>query len=145
MLVRTAALAAPLVDTSGPVDHVDHAGRTAGASPKISWLPRILRDPTAIELHVLARIAVHSWGREAVPYYPPNDHQRAVALALSAAGVRLVIRTAGDRPSFRLSRLGERVARRVLRLVPADLDRKRELEFDRMRALMRNDWEVTSA
>jgi len=142
MLVRTAALAASLVDTSAPFDHAD---RPAGAPPKISWLPRILRDPTAIEAHMLARIAVHSWSREDVPYYPPNEHQRAVALALSAAGVRLVTYTPGDRPSFRLSRLGERVARRVLRLVPADVDQRRESEFDRMRALMRNDWEVTSA
>jgi hypothetical protein len=46
----------------------------------------------------------------------------------------------GHQPAFRLSRLGEVIARRVLRLVPVEEDMAREREFDRMRTLMRNRW-----
>ena len=45
-------------------------------------------------------------------------------------------------PCFRLSRLGEAAARRVLHLVPAQADWGREREFDQMRELMRNKWEI---
>lgn len=46
---------------------------------------------------------------------------------------------ASAQTTYILTRLGDAVARRALHVVPAPEDRAREREFDRMRALMRND------
>ncbi len=69
-------------------------------------------------------------------------HQLRVARSLAGPDLRVLLQIGGRRPCFRLSCLGESVARRVLHLVPAQADQAREREFDRMRALMRNDWET---
>jgi hypothetical protein len=68
-----------------------------------------------------------------------------VAASLASPEVRLLVATASHLPSFSLSRLGEYVARRTLRLVPWEVDQAREIAFDRMRNLMRNDWEIDAA
>lgn len=111
--------------------------------PDIVSLSRILQELSVIERHILARAASHCWTHEgAIPYIPPTLHQTAVALALSAPSMRLLSSVPSRRGaySFRLTRLGEAVACRVLHIVPAAEDRAREREFDRIRALMRSDF-----
>src|SRR5690349_15800499 len=108
-------------------------------------LPRLLHELSAIQRHVLGRVAAHGWTQGgAIPYIPPNAHQRDVARALADAPFRLVVasRVAQRRASFRLTHLGELAARRLLPVVLTDTDRARECEFDRLRWLMRNEWET---
>jgi hypothetical protein len=106
-------------------------------------LPIVLHELAAIQRHILARVAVHTWTHGgSIPFVPPNTHQATVAASLAAPEVRLLVLTASCPASFSLSRLGEYVARRMLCLVPWEVDQTREIEFDRMRALMRNDWEI---
>lgn len=96
-----------------------------------------------MERQVLTCVAVHHWNHGgSIPYRPPTAHQVRVARWLAGPDLRLLCRVGGRRPSFRLSRLGEVIAQRALRLVPAVADMAREREFDRMRALMRNEWET---
>jgi len=69
-------------------------------------------------------------------------HQEGVARVLAGPDLRLLSLLGGRKPCFRLSRLGEVIARRMLHLVQAEQDIAREREFDRMRSLMRNEWEI---
>jgi hypothetical protein len=104
-------------------------------------LPCILRELTVVQRHVLTCVAVHHWNfGGSIPYRPPTTHQAGVARLLAGPEPSLLSLVGGRRPSFRLSRLGEVVGRRV---VPGEEDRARERTFDQMRALMRNTWEVT--
>jgi len=110
----------------------------------VTVLPRVLHDLTLVQRHILGRVAVHSWTHDgAIPFIAPNAHQFAVALALAAPGVHLlevVVSPISFRQSFRLTRLGGYVVRHLFRLVPAGDDRRRELEFTKMRQLMLNAW-----
>jgi hypothetical protein len=106
-------------------------------------LPCISQELSIVERHVLTCVAVHHWNfGGSIPYRPPTAHQADVASWLAGPDLRLLSLLGGRKPCFRLSRLGEKIARRLLKLVPAEQDMAREREFDRMRALMRNEWEV---
>lgn len=110
-------------------------------------LPRRDRELQLIEQYVLARVAVHTWTFNGqIPYRAPNRHQFAAALALAGPGVRLLTAShwgggSYRRVTFRLSGLGERTVRRLFHLVPAEAVQEREVAFDKLRALMRNEWE----
>lgn len=68
-----------------------------------------------------------------------------MALESAAPGVHLLevfVSPATLRQSFRLTRLGAYVVRRLFCLVSEDDDRRRELEFTKMCRLMLNDWET---
>jgi hypothetical protein len=56
-------------------------------------------------------------------------------------GLAVVVSPISFQQSFRLTRLGRRVVRRLFRLVPAREDQRRELEFTKMRRLMQRAWE----
>jgi hypothetical protein len=106
-------------------------------------LPCIPQELSIIERHVLTCVAVHHWSHKGeIPYWPPTAHQEDVARWLAGPDLRLLQMWGKRWPCFCLSQLGDAVARRLLRLVPAKLDMAREREFDRMRSLMRNDWEI---
>jgi len=106
-------------------------------------LPRIPQELTVVQRHVLTCVAVHHWNfGGSIPFLPPTAHQERVARWLAGPDRRLLHMLRKRRSAFRLSRLGEMIARRLLRLTPAVEDMAREREFDRMRALMRNDWET---
>src|SRR5690349_535388 len=55
----------------------DHLASSTSTYPtNIVILPCLLRQLTAIQLHMLGRVATHCWthgGR--IPYVPPNAHQ----------------------------------------------------------------------
>jgi len=114
--------------------------------PIIVSLPRVLHDLSEVQWHILARVAVHSGTHAgAIPFVAPNPHQFAVALGLAAPDVHLLevaVSPVSFCQSFRLTHLGCYVVRRLFRLVPADDDRRQELEFTKMRQLMHNDWET---
>lgn len=110
----------------------------------VDWRP-FGQDLSEIERHVLGRIALHEWthgGR--VPFSAPNAHQRAVAFRLAAPTRGLVSAASWSarRTTFRLTDRGEVVTRAALRVVAAGPNHGWEVEFDRMQALMRNDWET---
>jgi hypothetical protein len=113
----------------------------------VAVLPHLLHDLTEIQRYVLARATVHCWTqRGRIPFFPSTGHQRQVAWTL-AAEVRLLAPywvPCGRvfRLDFRLTRLGELAAPRVLHLVPADRDRARERAFDDLRAVMSSGWQV---
>lgn len=115
---------------------------------RIVPLPQLRQELTAVERYVLGRVAIHTCNHDgAIPYIAPNRHQFSVALTLAAPDVRLLLASTHEYASFeevafRLSRLGRRMVQRVFRLVPLEDVLDREIEFDRMRALMRNEWEV---
>jgi hypothetical protein len=121
-----------------------------GVEPSISssllTLPRLLAELTAMQRYVLARAATHSWTYGGlIPFLPGTPHQGLIALSLSTPPLPLfeIVMVSHRRTAFRLSRLGERAARCVLKVVPAEQDWAREEEFDRMRALMRNRLETS--
>lgn len=125
---------------------VSAASVASSSLAPVVLLPVVLHELAAIQRHILARVAVHTWTHDgSIPFVPPNAHQAAVAVSLAAPEVRLLVATASRPRSFSLSRLGEYAARRTLRLVPSEVDQAREVEFDRMRYLMRNDWEASNA
>ncbi len=124
------------------VDLLDEAAQRFEQA-SIYSLPRVLHDVSTIERHVLSCVATHCWTHQgSIPYRPPTAHQAVIADALAGPTMRLLTRVATRRPTYILSRLGESVTRRVLHVVCALEDRVGEREFDRMRALMRNDWET---
>lgn len=134
------ALVAPPRHQSGVVENTD--------APVLSAV--ILRLPctlSEIEGHVLSPVAVHCWTHDgAIPYIPPNRYQALVARRLAVRDVRLLLAFSirrGGHSAYCLSRLGEHVAHRVLDVVFASYDGEQECEFDRMRSLMRNEWEVS--
>ncbi len=99
-----------------------------------------LRVLTPIQRHVLQCAATHCWTHQgSIPYHPPTAHQASIAQGLAGDGWRLLLRTPARKPTYVLTRLGDAVAHRMLRVVPAAQDRAREREFDRMCALMRLD------
>lgn len=110
----------------------------------VTVLPRVLRNLTLVQRHILGRVAVHGWTHDGIiPFFAPNAHQFAVALELAAPGVHLlevVVSPITLRQSFRLTRLGSYVVRHLFRLVPAREDQRRECEFTQMRQFMHNDW-----
>src|SRR5215467_8920674 len=114
---RPTDLAALLADLTDP------ARSPAGRS--LALLPRVLHELTEVQRHVLARAATHCWTHGGhIPYFPPTDQQRAVAWTLAASEVRLlapswVVRGHSFRLAFRLTRVGEVAARRVLHVVPS--------------------------
>jgi hypothetical protein len=106
----------------------------------VDWLPRMLHEFSEIQRHVLARAAMHSLRFDGkIPYIPPTPLHRDIAFSL--ADVRLLTLTS-KRPAFSLSRLGLLVVHRLFRIVPARWVIEREIEFEFMRALMRNHWET---
>ncbi len=108
-------------------------------------LPCVPQEMSIVERHVLTCVAVHHWNfGGSIPYRPPTAHQEDVACWLAGPDLRLLRLLGGRKLCFRLSRLGEMIARRMLRLVPAEQDMAREREFDRMRSLMRNAWEIAT-
>lgn len=116
------------------------------AAERVVRLPRLVQELTLIERHILGCVAVHSWTHgNTIPFVAPNAHQFAVALGLAAPGVRLLevaVSPVCFQQSFRLTRLGAYVVRRLFRLVPAHADQRRELAFTKMRRLMQNAWET---
>jgi hypothetical protein len=129
-----------LDDATASQESVEQAPITEAAKrPAISFLPRLLAlNP--IQRHVLRCVAAHCWTHHGeIPYRPPTDYQATIACDLAGSAWRLLLQKPTRNPSYILTRLGDGVARRVLRVVPAASDRAREREFDRMRALMRHD------
>src|SRR5689334_18080609 len=94
-------------------------------------LPSVLHDLSEVQRHILGRVAVHGGTHEgAIPFVAPTAHQFALALELAAPGVHLLevaVSPVTFRQSFRLTRLGGYVVRRLFRLVPPDDDRRHEL------------------
>ena len=119
-----------------------------GAAANIVTLPQLRRELAAIELHVLKCVAVHTHNHGgAIPYIAPNSHQFSVALALAAPDLRLLLAStntyrAFSKASFWLSGFGWRVVQRLFHVIPQEEVVAREIEFDKMRTLMRNDWEA---
>jgi hypothetical protein len=112
-------------------------------SAKVELLPCVIYALDAMQKYVLGRVAVHNWThRGEIPYIPPNPHQASIAFGLAVPGVRLLLPTS-LMPSYKLSRLGDIAVHRLFRFVDVNLDHDREREFDRMRALVRNDWETS--
>jgi hypothetical protein len=107
-------------------------------------LPSVLYDLSVVQRHILARVAVHAWTHDgSIPFVAPNAHQFAVALGLAAPGIRLLevsVSPVSFQQSFRLTRLGAYVVRRLFCLVPAQDDQRREREFTKLRQMMHNDW-----
>ena len=109
--------------------------------------PRLLEQLTEVQRHVLARIAVHTWNHGgSIPFYAPNAHQRAVAFSLGAPELGLVaplvsLVASTPRLCFRLTRVGDAAARRVFNVLPSAVVERREAVYQRLCALMRNDWE----
>lgn len=122
----------------------------AGADkPKnLSILPQLRQELTAIEVHVLKCVAAHTCNHScAIPYIAPNSHQFSVALALAAPDLRLLLAstdtyTSFSKVSFRLSGFGWRIVQRLFHVIPQEEVVAREIEFDKMRTMMRNDWEA---
>jgi hypothetical protein len=106
-------------------------------------LPCSIRELSDIQRYILARVAVHSWTHGGlIPFVPPNAHQANIAARLASPEMHLLIATSSRPPSYRLSRLGQFAVRQVLHLVPAQRDRAREIEFDRLRTFMESAWET---
>jgi hypothetical protein len=125
-------------------------GATDVAQPStlanVSFLPWFLAELTPMQRYILARAATHTWtDGGSIPFRPGTGHQRAIAMSLATPDLPLLVAVARSRQrlAFRLSRLGERAARCVLRVMWAEADRACEEEFDRMRALVRNTWEIS--
>jgi hypothetical protein len=128
-----------------PPQHTNTAPGAVASLPRMSLLqlPCSIRDLSDIQRYILARVAVHSWTHGgSIPFVPPNAHQATVAARLAAPEMRLLIATSSRPRSYRLSRLGQCAVRQVLHLVPAQRDRAREIEFDRLRTFMEHAWET---
>ena len=126
------------VGTTRIVQVVELIPRAHGEAT-ISLFPPLLAL-TPIQLHVLRCVAAHCWTHQrSIPYHPPTAHQAMIAQDLASESWRLLRRTPMRLPTYVLTRLGDAIAHRVLHVVPAEQDRAREREFDRMRALMRMD------
>jgi hypothetical protein len=124
---------------SAPADQVK--------STNVSVWPRLRQELTELERYVLGRVAIHTCNHDgAIPYIAPNAYQFSVALALAAPDVRALLASTRDyasfrQVSFRLSRVGWRLVRRLFRLTPLEEVMEREIKFDRLRTLMRDVWE----
>jgi hypothetical protein len=127
-----------LEDEAAPQQHVERLPITIPSQPvAITFLPRLL-TLTSIQRHVLGCVAVHCWThRGRIPYHPPTAHQAVIACDLAAPEMRLLVEKPTPTPTYILSRIGDAVARRVLRVVPLATLCERERAFDQMRALMR--------
>ena len=128
-----------------PSQHTNAAPGPVDSLPRMSLLrlPYSIRELSDIQRHVLARVAVHCWTHGgSIPFVPPNVHQANIAARLASFEMCLLIATWSRPPSYRLSRLGQFAVRQVLHLVPAQRDRAREIEFDRLRTFMEHAWET---
>jgi hypothetical protein len=129
-----------LDDAPASQESVEQAPITESAKrPAISFMPRLLAL-NSIQQHVLRCVAAHCWTHQGeIPYHPPTGYQATIACDLAGSTWRLLLQKQTRKPAYTLTRLGDAVVRRVLRVVPTAADRARECEFDRMRALMRHD------
>jgi hypothetical protein len=110
-----------------------------GTAP-LAVVPALPRTLTAIERHILAGVAVHTWTHQGrIPYIAPTAHQATVAYTLASPGMELLAPISGlpGRPAYQLTRLGRITVQRILHFVPLLVVMQREREFTRMEALMR--------
>lgn len=115
---------------------------TPQSQGKLDLLPRILHELTALQRHILGRVAVHSWTHQgSIPFIPPNAHQAQAAFALAHPDVRLLLPISLE-PSFHITRRGELAVCRLFQVIPWRWSCEQERLFDEMQRFYRNKWET---